>query len=73
MKIMGAKVEKPIQWMATNVAGIAIPVYDIAGSPLGELPGSVNVAGWVMAGTVAVRLAALVYLIAARRNEEEMA
>jgi hypothetical protein len=70
---MGAKVEKPIQWMTTNVAGIAIPAYDIAGSPMGELPSYINTVGWVMAGTVAVRLAALLWLVAARRNEEEMA
>lgn len=73
MKIAGAKIEKPAQWIVTNVAGIAIPAYDIAGPPLGELPGSVNTAGWVMAGTVVVRLAALIWLVAVRRSEEETA
>lgn len=70
MKIAGAKIEKPGQWIATNVAGIAIPVADLAGV---DMPDALSTFGWVAAGTVIVRIAALIWLATATRNEEEMA
>ena len=70
MKIMGAKVEKPAQWIATNVAGIAIPVADLAGV---EMPDALTTFGWVAASTVVIRLAALAWLIAHRAEVEEHA
>lgn len=70
MKIAGAKIEKPGQWIATNVAGIAIPAADLAGV---DMPSALSTFGWVCAGTVIVRIAALIWLTTATRNEEEMA
>lgn len=70
MQIMGAKIENPVQWVVTNVAGTAIPAYDLADSPWGELPSYVSLAGWSMLGLVVVRLVALVVLAVARHFEE---
>lgn len=69
MKIMGAEVEKPVEWVATTAAGIAWPVYLLAGSPAGTPGDYLQVLLYFWTGLVAVRLVAFIVLLLARRTE----
>lgn len=73
MKILGAKVEKPVQWMTANVAGVTLSVYDLVDQPWGELPSYLTTLGWVYAGVVIVRVLALILLLAVPAEKEEVA
>lgn len=66
MKIMGHRIEQPVQWTITNVLGVAGTVYLALNQPLGELPGYFQSIIWVLLGLISVRVVALIILLVAR-------
>lgn len=71
MKIMGYEVEQPARWIATTAAGIAWPVYLLAGSPAGTPGDGMQTILYCLMGTALVRVVALIVLVIAKGVEEK--